>query len=226
MSLKPLWSRISSFHAALLAVACFAAFVVSLPGCTSQQVAEWKAAAQQARTQSAALDPVIADLETDLAEAEVQGGDAEVLAPLQDALTKARERKAEIDALADDYLARIDGVDDPAALVGQGLQVSAPLIPQPWGTAAGVLGAALVTFTEWRRRQTEAAAESVVLSIEGAKHETGGVIDFGKSEHRVAVRTRQSEAARKLVDQAQAKAGGSIGFIQAAEPLKPAATAN
>ncbi|MEM1445160.1 MAG: hypothetical protein AAGF84_03835 [Planctomycetota bacterium] len=226
MTPRSLWSRLSAIRQVLLPVVgllCFASLAVTTPGCTSQQIAELKAAAEQARDQSAALDPLIEQIETDLAEAEASGtADPEVLEPLQDALAEAKDKKAIIDAKADAYLAAIQDVDDPVGLVGHGMQVGAPLIPQPWGTAAGILGGALVALSEWRRRQTQAAAESIVLSFDGAKNDTGGVIDFGDNTHRTLIRSRQTEPAKRLVDKVQQRSGGRFGILRSSATLKPA----
>lgn len=184
----------------LRSLLCAGLLAVMLPGvgCTDQQVEQFRAGLAEARAASAELDPVIADIETQIAESPI-GDDVR---PLLDALAEATTKKAQLDAAAADFQARIAETTDPVAIVGSGLSAVSPAVPAPWGVWVGVAGTLLAGFAEGRRRRTKKAAENVVISIEETKT-PDGQIDFRIDGDKL--RSRMSTEARELVETARNK---------------------
>jgi len=176
------------------AAAFIAVLLTASAGCATQDLAALKTAAIEARAVSDDLDPVIADIQAELA-------DAPGNAPLIAALKTARKEKSAYDAIADGYLAKIADVTEPADLIGEALAAIAPALPPPWGTYIGLAGTLIAGVSEARRRRLKRAAHNVITSIEKTK--TDDIIDFeiGGNE----LRSRMSTDAQKLVEDVRAK---------------------
>ncbi|MBB6429208.1 hypothetical protein [Algisphaera agarilytica] len=192
MKRRPPWKSFSLV--ALAFTAC-----LSLTGCNSQQLEDLKAGLAEIQQVSTELDGTIAKIEKQMQGAPID----QDIQPFIDAIAKAREKKADYDAMGQAYLTKIQDIEDPGVLFGETLKSVGTVVPGPWGAWLGITKTAIAGIAETRRRRTVKAAENIVISLERSKT-PDGVVDFhiGADE----LRSRMTPDAKDLVEKAQNKA--------------------
>lgn len=182
-----------------LIVTCLCLITVTLTGCSADGS---KLTPEQARellttvaAESAELDTVIAQAEAQLAMLPEGEQRTELLAKVEDAVAT----KAKLDTIVDDINAATADADDWLSFATAALTASGKAVPPPYGVAVGLAGIFLGAIGEARKRRTQAAAASVIESIEDAKSDNEGVIDFNDRTTKAQLRASMSTPARELV---------------------------
>ncbi|MEM9414986.1 MAG: hypothetical protein AAGA29_05840 [Planctomycetota bacterium] len=193
----------------VLSLICLFAFAF-LPGCAAVEwatepggAAPIRDAITAAEEESAALDQVIADIETQLA-ALPEGEDRDELLELLD---DAKAGKSKADAVAADLKTRLADADTGLDAIAAGLSSAGTVVPPPYGGYLAIAGGLLAALSETLRRRTKRAAQDIVVSIEHTKANNGGVVNFDDAGVKSELRSRMSTEARKLVEEAQARTG-------------------
>jgi len=203
------------YHLLLLLIPLFLA--AALPGCTGEQIRQAKATIATITAKAGAVQA-----EVDQAVAEKAELDARIAAmdpgPERDravALSAELQKVADVGrdwiSKANESLSRLNAkladADDALDLLEAGVEAAEPAIPVPWGSLVG-FGSGLV-FGLIRAWRTKTAAKNVVTSVQPA-------VDMyldpderpERGERRKTLVGGQTEAARRLVNEARGKKSG------------------
>lgn len=149
--------------------------------------------------------------DTVLVEARLQ--EAESTLAKKSSILNEIERDKRAREIALEELARLrEKAGDPLAQVGQGASDVGRLIPGIPGEIIGGIGLLLTTVSELRRRATKNAATNALGTLSTAI--AGGIIPLS-DEAKALLHKTQSEAAKKLVREAQAYYGDAMTIAAA-----------
>lgn len=198
-----------------------------LPGCDTTTNAPppadvFREAIAQAQATSIELDQVIAD-----AQAELQAlPEGEQRDELLGVIAKTTTEKARVDGVLADLQTRLEAAGEDADVIDAaaiGLQGLGSTVPPPWGLYLTSAGGVLLAVNRWlKARRTQQAATSVIQAIEHEKANGQGKVDFDSRYVKTSLRSRMSNDALELVENARDKVG-VIGIPVVSEPLADAA---
>lgn len=190
----------------------------------AQTVEQMRPQVVAAQTQVDQLDQQIAALDVQIAAiaGDEPGDERAKLVAARNQLTVVRNRTQRILDVGDEALSRAKTVltsietelaqltpDDPGAAINSGARVISPMLPPPYNlilAGAGTLLGGLATglWQAKKRKQAEAAAASVVNAIELEKS-GDGTVNFGDPQTKALLRSRMTDEAKALVENARAR---------------------
>ncbi|MCC6679269.1 MAG: hypothetical protein IT445_00050 [Phycisphaeraceae bacterium] len=223
--MKPFLLPIYMLATLLIAVMC-----VTLPGCDSSplatpegraQVADMIAAQREQAQQITAELPVLTQ-QVESLNAQIEAiEDETVREPLIAARDKAVEVLSSAQATVDGLNATVKDLeellrtaDSEVDVYAQGVGVIGQHLPPPYNTyallAASILGIGGTIIKSVQASQrlkqlqaTEDAAESVIQAIEQVKAENSGAVNFTDPQTKTELRSRMTEGAKALVEDAR-----------------------
>lgn len=160
------------------------------------KIADWRI--EQIREQLATeTDPAAAEvLSTALAEAE------EAVAPLRADLQKARDVVAGLK----DTVAKLRAESDWTVILASAAEVGTTVgssVPQPFGGIILLVSLIATTVSTVFAKKRAADAASLARSLEKAKADNGGVVNFNDANVKNLLRSLQTPGAKAIVDSVQ-----------------------